>query len=471
MFKHLVEKYLLSLKWQIFTLALLFLIFGVYSAQFHAFAADEYTYMNSARAFTTGDYNKLSPNDLGRFPGFPFILSLGYRILGDSEITGRMLNALLLFAIAITTLFLVYSSEKDKKLALAAAALVATNPLMLFLGSRTLSEPLFIFILLLCAWTLLLSLNNKKWLIALGMLIPALILTRFFGLYFLPIAIVFLLWKNQLRETLLSKWLYSGIVATLLVTGLWIAFNLSATGQAAGQTIQFIHEQITANAQVVAGSAVGLGLPDKIPAYLLTLPFLLGAPMIIIALLLLLEKAKLIEKVKNNFSNNVIIISVVAAALIFIIMEIAGFFGPRLLRYIAVTIPFLAILFAAIFLKIAETSSKKELLKKVFAASIVLNLIIGFGIVGYFGTYEKHLAYREAGLYAKNNCESYNSNLDYAMVYYTNKAGIANSAAEINLSRYPPECFVLSSYDELNATPSAGYGEVYKYGQIAVYKK
>src|SRR3989338_9289334 len=105
-----------ELKVEIALLAVLFLIFGFYFTQFHAFAADEYTYMNNARAISTGDESLA--NDPGRFPGFTYLLSVAQNVLGDNETTGRILNVFITFLTALAVLFMVYWSEKNKQFAL-----------------------------------------------------------------------------------------------------------------------------------------------------------------------------------------------------------------------------------------------------------------------------------------------------------------------------------------------------------------
>ncbi len=449
-----------DLKLQIALLVVFFIIFGAFSLQFHAFAADEYTYMNNALAFATGDLEKA--NDLGRFPVFSFLLSIGYKLIGDSEATGRILNVLLGFAAALAVLFLVYWSEKDKGLAFTAAILTASNPVLLFLESRTFSEPLFIFLLILSMWALLQAAKNEKFYLLLGPLVIFTILTRFFGLFLLPIGALYLWKKNKLVQALRSKYFYAGILIALILPVLVLPnFGLNTIDTQAENIAQFINNQIVGNLEIATGKiSAGMGLPDKIPSYLLTLPFLLGAPMLVIALLLLfgfINSRQIVEQLKQN---NLVQISAVTAIVVLVVMELHGFIAPRLLRYAAVVIPFLAIIFSLYFMKIAREVKQKELLKKVFWLCILFNLITGFVLVGYFGTYEKHVAFREGALYASENCDSYKSNIEYVLLYYTGQKNSEN-----------PRCFVLNNYDGLTVSPPDGYQQVFNYGKVTVYKK
>ncbi len=442
---------------QILMLLVLFAIFAAYSLQFHAFAADEYTYMNNARAFASGELDKAS--DLGRFPMFSFVLSIAYKILGDTEATGRALNVFIGFCTALAVLLMVYWNQKNKEVALIAASLTATNPALLFLASRTFSEPLFILLLVLCTWVLLLALKNEKWFIPLGVLLVSLILTRFVGLYFIVIAMAFFAFKQQILQTIQRKWLYAGILAG----GLFAFLLVSQIPNASNNFAIFIQDQISGNLALASGNTVGLGLPDKIPSYLLVTPFLLGAPLLVLAWFALKDHKKLFQTFKTTFSADLFLLSAISVVLITIIMELHGFIAPRLLRYAAVVIPFLAILFAMVVTKFTGIDTEK-FAKKVMYAMIMLNLIVGFVVVGYFGSYEKHVAFREAALYAKDNCNSFQSNIDYALLYYTGQK---------NSDESKPECFVLNNYDGLTDKPpsQSGYSSVYQYGKVTVYKR
>ncbi len=442
---------------QILMLVVLFAIFGAYSLQFHAFAADEYTYMNNAKAFASGELDKAS--DLGRFPMFSFVLSIAYKILGDAEATGRALNVFIGFCTALAVLFMVYWNQKNKEVAFIAASLTAANPALLFLASRTFSEPLFILLLVLCAWALLLALKNEKWFVVLGVLLVSLILTRFVGLYFAVIAVAFFVIKRQIVQIVQRKWLYAGIAAGALFAFLLVLQIPNASNNFA----TFIQDQISGNLALASGNTIGLGLPDKISSYLLVTPFLLGAPLLVLVWFAFKDRKKLIQAIKTAFSSDLFLLSAISIVLIAIIMELHGFIAPRLLRYAAVVIPFLAILFAMIVTKFTSIDTEK-LARKIMYALIMLNLVVGFAVVGYFGSYEKHVAFREAALYTKDNCNSFQSNIDYVLLYYTGQKNSVESK---------PECFVLNNYDGLTDKPpsESGYASVYQYGKVTVYKR
>ncbi len=438
---------------QIALLALLFAIFGLYAVQFHAFAADEYTYMNNARAFATGNIEKAS--DPGRFPGFSFVLSLAYNVLGDHENTGRVLNVLLTFLTSTAILLFLYSIEKNKQLALAGALLFAANPLTMFLTSRTFSEPLFMLLFFASLWALFLAEKNKKWFLALGPLTAAAVLTRFFGLYIILIGAIYLWHKSKFLSALKNKWFYAGVVASLVVFVPWLAFNAAASGSATQNIFDFVKSQVEGNLALVSGDTTGLGLPDKIPSYLAVLPFLLAAPMALV--LMYFTSKDFLEKVKQSWKSYVVQLMAISTAVVFIVMELNGFTNPRLLRYAAVAMPALAVLFSIAVMRLAL---QNELWRKILLGAIFVNLTIGIGLVGFFGTYEKHVAFHEAGLYARNNCASFQSNFDYVLLYYTSQRNSDD-----------PQCFVLNNYDGLTDSPPPRYAEVFRHGKIAVYMK
>ncbi len=423
------------------------------SFNFLAFAADEYTYMNTASAIARGNY--ADAPELSRFPLFPAILSVFFAIFGTSEIVAKLVNLLIALA-GVVILYFVARKLFGEEVAGIAALILATNPLYIFFSSRVLTEPLYIIFLTLAVYFLYRVKDDLKNLIWFGAATAFAILTRYLALYLGIIAVTWLGVNGQLQNVIRSKWLYIGIIAFFVVLAPWLYLSYAATGNPFGFIIEFGLRQ-------AQQQGVGFGLPDKIPSNLLAAPFVIGAPLVFASFLLRRE-------IRDKFmKNDAIKFLLLASIVIALTLELAGFFRPSLLRYIAVIVPFLAMMAAFIYSSVRNERIKIAIFsinaKQILFAAIAVNLALSLGLIAFFGGYgyEKQVAYRQAGLYLKDNCNSTYGNIESVAQFYTGKQPAADATGA--------HCLAYSFYDGLNPSIPQGFAEVYRYGKVAVYKK
>ena len=420
------------------------------SFNFLAFAADEYTYMNTGQAIAQGNY--ADAPELSRFPLFPAILSVFFAIFGTSEIVAKLVNLLIALA-GVIVLYFVARKLFGEEVAAVSALFLATNPLYIFFSSRVLTEPLYIVFLTLATYFLYRAKDNLKNLIWFGAVTALAILTRYLALYLGIIAVTWLGINGKLQSAVKSKWLYVGIIAFLVVLAPWLYLSFISTGNPFGFIIEFGLRQ-------AQQQGVGFGLPDKIPSNLLAAPFVIGAPLLFA--LFLLRREIRDKFVKNDAVKFLLLSSIVIA----LVLELAGFLRPNLLRYIAVIIPFLAIIAAFIYVSARNERIFGFEAKQILFAVIAVNLAVSLGLIAFFGGYgyEKQVAYRQAGLYMKNNCNSTYGNVEFAAQFYTGKKPLAEPSAA--------ECLAFSFYDNLRPPiPIEGWGQTYVYGKVKVFKK
>src|SRR3989338_8433672 len=165
-----------------------FLVLSAWSLQTNAHVMDEYTYVLMARAYAANDF--LASPDLSRFPAFPFALSLVYRVWDGGLLACRLLSiAFGLGAVVLT--YLLGRKLFGEPAGFWAALLLGSSPLFAFLSDKVLTESMFVFLLVAGLGLVVMAGENRKWLIALGAVFGLLVLTRFFGLYLAPIALLY----------------------------------------------------------------------------------------------------------------------------------------------------------------------------------------------------------------------------------------------------------------------------------------
>jgi 4-amino-4-deoxy-L-arabinose transferase-like glycosyltransferase len=432
------------------------LLVGLVSLHYTALAADEYTYLNTAHSFLSGQYSSIS--DPSRFPLYPFTLSLVYRVFGESLTTAKVFN-LVLVALSSVLVALLAEEMFGEKAGVWAALLAGTAPLVLYLATTALTEPLFILLSTICIYTIYKSGKDIKWLAAFGLAEAALFLTRYTGIYLFLVAGAYVLYKHGLNLKVVGYCLLCGFFFFLALSP-WLYASIQLTGSPGGFFLTFLHDQ--------TGAQTGLTLPDKIPSYLLAIPFLLG-----FATVLWIWAQKDLRENWREPNKVFLLMNLLIPALV---LEASGLLHPRLLRYAAPLSPVLAILFAGSLawaltnLKLLQSKGRlgeatrlvKQHEKLLMGAFFVLNLLVAVGVVVYFGHYTKHVAYQQVGEFAQLECASAYSNIPFALQYYI---GSANTATP-----QQAQCVVDSTYDGTVAIPN-GYTQVYDKLGITVYKQ
>ncbi len=361
---------------------IVFVLLSAYSFNFLVFAMDEYTYMNAAEAFRTGDLALTLEGELGRFPLFPAALSFFYPPFG-TELGGKLFN-LLAGALGVAATYFLARRLFGEKAAFWSALVLAANPFYVFLSSRVLTEPLFFLLLVVDAYFIYRAEKEERWLVAVGFCTGLLVLTRFIGAYMGLVAFAYF-WRNGKLKALAGKWALAGIAAFALAFVPYLWFSQALTGDAFKLLAEFFRAMIG----VRQGS---LGLPDKIPSYFLALPFVLAFASPLFALGAWKLRERLAEK-------NVFFVSA-AVIVIVTVMEVWGLFNFALLRYIVAVVPFAAMMTGAY---VAEGHGKR--MKATAALLIALNAAASLAAVYYAATnYQKHEAYAEAGKFAAQYC-------------------------------------------------------------------
>jgi len=170
--------------------------------------------------------------------GWPFFLSVIYRIFGYSLIVPQLINAML----SVGSVILTYKLSKfvmNSRIALIATALVAFNPAMILYSSTHGTESLFTFQILLIAWLILRFLRHdqsNKHLILIGILTGLAVLVR-------PVAICvpigafgafYIFNRDDFRPNLIKFLIVMG--ALVLIISPWILRNILVVGSPTLQT-------------------------------------------------------------------------------------------------------------------------------------------------------------------------------------------------------------------------------------------
>jgi 4-amino-4-deoxy-L-arabinose transferase-like glycosyltransferase len=158
-------------------------------------------------------------------PGFPFLLSLAYRVTGPDPLTGELINALL-GALTVALLYLLARSLFGRVAGTIAAGALALLPGSILWTDVLLSETLFAFMLVgffaLVAW-----LPPRPWSVAvLGVAIGLSILTRGEAILLIP-ALLAVWWPELPRRAWLLR-SAAAIGIALLVVAPWSVRNTLA---------------------------------------------------------------------------------------------------------------------------------------------------------------------------------------------------------------------------------------------------
>ena len=169
--------------------------------------------------------------------GWPFFLSIVYRIFGYSLIAAQLVNALMA-VVSIALVFAIARYLLDDRISLIATLLVAINPTLVLYSSTHGTESLFILQLLLISWLLMRSVKSSttNGLILIGILTGLAVLVR-------PVAICipvgafaadFLINRHDVRNSLKKALIIVGI--TIVIVSPWIVRNSMVVGSTTLQT-------------------------------------------------------------------------------------------------------------------------------------------------------------------------------------------------------------------------------------------
>ena len=198
------------------------------------FFPDEAEYVELAKNLAT--HNEFSyKGHLTSFrpPGFPFFMSLAFRLSGNtSPVPARLLQVLF----SVATVWVMYRLGKDgwgERVGQIAAAIFAFYPTFVGFSNILLTEPSCIFFVSLFCWAMLRSLQQPSWgwAIAAGAALGAGALIRDTLFYGGPIIAVFLaVWAWRTRRSFLQSAVAfaAGFILTILP---WCARNTALNGQ------------------------------------------------------------------------------------------------------------------------------------------------------------------------------------------------------------------------------------------------
>ncbi|MFL5866233.1 MAG: ArnT family glycosyltransferase [Thermoleophilaceae bacterium] len=210
----------------LFTLVALALRLGfVLAVRRHSFVLnDSFFYGLTAKSLAEGKGFEFVPGYPTAHwpPGYPFVLSLLYRVFGSSEKAGEILNAFI-GALTVPLLYELARRAFGRREALVAAGFLAVFPGQILWADVLVAETFYTFMLV--GFLLLLAVLPPRlwgWLL-LGAGIGAITLTRGEGLLLIPVVIA-VWWPGLPRKALLAR-AAAVVAAALLVLAPWTIRN------------------------------------------------------------------------------------------------------------------------------------------------------------------------------------------------------------------------------------------------------
>ncbi len=213
---------------------------------------DSAIYMGAARSLSAGQGYRMEvfageSKPLTRFPPLTSVVLAAPAALGLDLLTaGRWLDALLLAGSAMLVGWLVYRHTGERALAVLGAALAATGSPMIAMHTALLSEPLFVFLVLLGILLLDGHLRGPRTSLLLGSAaaFALALLTRWPAAPFIGAGgLVILLWGRGKVARRLWEAVLFGVVAAL-PTALWTVRNMTVGGSVAER--RFVFHPLTA---------------------------------------------------------------------------------------------------------------------------------------------------------------------------------------------------------------------------------
>lgn len=200
---------------------------------------DSYEYVALAETMLSNGRFALSPTvspETFRTPAYPLFVA------GILAITKNIvfvpIAQIILVAFSTALIFLIGARFYTSGIGLAAAILFAIDPSVFVNSSVSMTETLFVFVLLLSIYVLCMHERLSTWCVfSVGILIGILALTRPLGLYIFPFIVVWLLWKG--RENWRQSFKISGIflAGIFLIVAPWMARNYEYSGHMAISSI------------------------------------------------------------------------------------------------------------------------------------------------------------------------------------------------------------------------------------------
>ena len=186
--------------------------------------------------------------------GWPFFLSIVYRIFGYSLIAAQLVNALMA-AGSVALVFVISRYLLNDRFALLAALLVAINPTLVLYSSTHGTESLFIFQLLLISWLLMRSIKSPTafGLILIGILTGLAVLVR-------PVAICvplgtfvayYFMNRHDIRNSLKKAIIIVGV--SIVIVAPWVVRNSIVVGATTLQTSSGVSLWIGHNPDATGG--------------------------------------------------------------------------------------------------------------------------------------------------------------------------------------------------------------------------
>ena len=357
-------------KYALLIIPLLFLLYSAPSALDYVFHYPDEKYYTDAVIHMMDKGDLFTPYKADGTPRFKkpiityWVLMASYNMFGVSRFSSRLFFWLAGALLVLFTFLMAKSLTKNKNIAIVAAFLTASNPLVLMSASRSIPDILLVLFLTISAWgflEIMLAVNPKKkyyWMAYVGAAlafetkgIPA---AAFGG-----ISILFLLlnpWKKKQIKEVIEP--FSLVVAVVIALS-WFVIMYAQHGSTylssffADQVGDRVSSKVT---QVVTNTFLGIG---NLIAFFIPWVFIV------------FSKPKKLKEFGASLSlqTKAIFGFVVTWVILFIIMSGAVFKFYD--RYVLPVVPLLSLLFAFIL-----TQSSTKFKKGFFRFFLVLNLVI-----------------------------------------------------------------------------------------------
>lgn len=191
---------------------------------------DEVDYVHAARSLLGGEGYPGS----ARPPGWPFLLSLVWRVFGPTLTAGRITQLLLSLLVALLICDWARRAYGPRA-GLLSGLLCALHPTLASYGLFFWAEPLFAALLVLAFWSLyrFLETEQVRWVCLSGGALGLAALTRELVLYFVPLALLWLWRRRAGGPHAPARWLAPALLAggVLLTVLPWSARNTARQGQ------------------------------------------------------------------------------------------------------------------------------------------------------------------------------------------------------------------------------------------------
>ncbi len=191
---------------------------------------DEVDYVHAARSLLGGDGYPGS----ARPPGWPFLLSLVWRVFGPTLTAGRIAQFLLSLLVALLICDWARRAYGPRA-GLLSGLLCAVHPTLVSYGLFFWAEPLYTALLVLAFWSLyrFLETERVRWVCLSGIAFGLAALTRELVLYFVPFVLLWLWRRRASGARAPARWLPPALLAggVLLTVLPWSARNTARQGR------------------------------------------------------------------------------------------------------------------------------------------------------------------------------------------------------------------------------------------------